>query len=428
MKKTIFLLFIFVWTVSLYSKDSDTDKGFKLTDSTKLHTTAEVEMEYSSNITKASEDTVVNGKNIEATDDIIMHYKPGLRLKIDDSFKTLGMSILFDYNHYLGVTDDSTSSKYSTLNLSSEILGEWNKDAKAVVVVKNYLDRRSHPNSQVLQGIHSNLHERFKADFIFRNSQDTLLFKLTPAFDLNYYESRSLRGHNYMNIKGGFFGRWKFLPKTMFFINSSIVYRNFFESDFSKLENSYPVTVFGGFAGQITPRISAKISGGYTATMTNDNNHDFVMAAELVYKYSRNLLAKVGYVRSYFPTTHFQYYRKDKPYIGTDLRFFGKLLVSMKASYSYLNFGKDIRDDANVHFDPDNTPDTRTDHLLSISPSIQYNILEWLGTEVFYDFNLRKSDYSQEYEIEGDEGTTYNEKRYFNYVEHRILLNISLDY
>ena len=133
------LFFTLVFPVTAFAEDAP-EKGFKITKDTVLNVGIAINPEFESNITKASEDTETsetrtttdeNGKvatttttkNTEIVSDMILHYSPSLRIKLDDDKKTFGFSLLFDYNHYLGLEDKKTSKKLSELDIRSDLLG-----------------------------------------------------------------------------------------------------------------------------------------------------------------------------------------------------------------------------------------------------------------------------------------------------------------
>ena len=111
-----FALLVMIFPVYAFSDDAP-EKGFKITKDTVLNVGIAINPEFESNITKASEDTVTtdsrvdNGaeKKTEILSDMILHYSPSLRIKLDDDKKTLGFSMLLDYNHYLGIENSKTA-------------------------------------------------------------------------------------------------------------------------------------------------------------------------------------------------------------------------------------------------------------------------------------------------------------------------------
>ena len=136
-----FVLLVMAFPVSVFSEDAP-EKGFKITKDTVLNVGIAINPEFESNITKASEDTVTTDtrvddgaeKKAEILSDMVLHYSPSLRIKLDDDKKTLGFSLLFDYNHYLGLEDKKTSKKLSELDIRSDLLGEFTTFSTAVNV------------------------------------------------------------------------------------------------------------------------------------------------------------------------------------------------------------------------------------------------------------------------------------------------------
>ena len=163
-----FVLIVMFFPAFVFSDDAP-EKGFKLTKDTVLNVGIAISPEFESNITKASEDTVETDTRVEdgkeqkteIISDMILHYSPSLRIKLDDDKKTLGFALLFDYNHYLGIEDKKTSKKLSELDIKAELLGEFNKDGLVIFDFKDTLSRSSTPDGQELSGKNRNLLNSF---------------------------------------------------------------------------------------------------------------------------------------------------------------------------------------------------------------------------------------------------------------------------
>ncbi|MGI6393874.1 MAG: hypothetical protein ACOX2F_03965 [bacterium] len=449
------------------------DKGFKVTKDTTLNVGFSITPEYESNITKASVDSTATDnlagtvKNIKVISDMILHYSPNLRIKLDDLSKTVGMSLFFDYNHYLGLHDKKTLKKFSDLDIKSELLGEFNKNGFVIFDFKNTFGRSATPDGQDMAGKHKNILENFITGVGFKNIEDTLYGKIQVGLDFNYLEqsksSKAYRDYNYASFVADIFGRWKFLPRTMVFMKASFRYQDFYESSVRNDSRAMPFNVFAGFMGQVTPYISAKISGGYTANFAKETRHDYNANAELVFKYNKTTFMNVGYLKSLRPSAYFQYYSTHRAYLNFKQKFAKYFLATTDFSYSYISFGKNIEYSSSLYVDStpaddlDGDPDTydyeevfgdgstlqhfargpfkdRNDHLIVLNPALSYNILSWLGIKLSYELEYRKTDYYKEiravYSDATDSSRNYDKttKTHFDYINHRVMFTIMLDY
>ncbi|HQB08521.1 MAG TPA: hypothetical protein PLW37_01515 [bacterium] len=468
--KSVSLVFVSVLvllcTQSVVAQSNEAaKKGFKITKDTVLNVGLSIIPEYESNTTKASENSTSTDnltgttENFETISDMVLHYSPNLRIKLDDQSKTVGMSLFFDYNHYLGLEDKSASKKLSDLDIKSELLGEFNKNGFLIFDFKNTFGRTATPDGQEISGKHKNILENFIMGLGFKNIEDTLYGKIQAGVDFNYLEqskdNKVYRDYNYVSFVGDIFGRWKFLPRTMIFMKAAFRYQDFYESSVRDDSRSMPLNVFAGLMGQMTPHISTKISGGYSANFGKETRHDYNANAELIFKYNNSTFMNVGYLKSMRPSAYFQYYSTHRAYLNFKQKFARVFLAGVDSSYSYISFGKSVEfngvkyaidlsntdNSINVYNSSDDrgaaitsiipTAD-RNDHLLLLNPYISYSILSWLGLKLSYEMEYRKTDYYKEIQAVYTDASApaYNRtvNTHFDYINHRVLFTIALDY
>lgn len=461
----ISILFSFADTFCLFAEDAPV-KGFRITKDTVLNVGIAIIPEYESNITKASEDTVStdtrknDGKEQHAgiISDMILHYSPSLRIKLDDARKTIGFSMLFDYNHYLGLENSRTSKKLSELEIKSDFLGEFNKDGLVIFDFKNSLLRTATPDGQELSGKHKNLFDAFALGFAFKNVEDTLLGRIRLGVDLNYLEQSqdesAYRDYNYVSPSADFFGRWKFLPKTMTFFSVAARYHDYYESRIRSASRSIPLNAFVGVEGQVSRYFSSKISAGYSVNIGHVVHHDYNANAEIVFKYN-DLGAVLGYLRTMRPSAYYSYISSHKLYFNFKQKFAKYFLAAVSLNYSYLAFGKNMLYDelddyerqadgsyqrvadsetAGIVYTMVLPKGKRKDHLVVFTPSFSYAILSWLGLRLAYTLEYRETGYFQKsttrYANNADSGKNYTRTTdtHYDYMDHRVMLSIVLDY
>ncbi len=452
---------LFLWTGALQGAGDEgsviQQTGFRLSETALLNLHLSLASEYDTNINRVSErstfvDNTDASRNYTFSDtgDLIVHFSPALRAKIDDKEKTLGMSLALSYDLYSGLEDKKTFEHYSTLSslhFDTNILGEFNKDGNVIVQVSNGLRRDNRPDQIAIEnGLHTNLFEDFLLSLYVKNTEDTLSLKISSGIQLNYFEESLFSKHNFWNSRNSVYGQWKFLPKTAAFFNASFTYQDYFNAGaYRDEQRAMPLSLFVGALGQLTPKISLKLSGGYTNSFSKEMHHDGVAGVEFIFKHSQNTLLRLGYVRSLMPVPVFQYYALDKVYLEVAQKFFDRLLLKFDASYSHYDYGN------NVRYPLLNTVETSTvattgavknitttqrsvsreDHVIRLQPTISYNFLRWLGLALQYTFETRQTPYysSQQVAVTGvatPTDVTYT--TYYDYMDHRVLLTLTADY
>ena len=466
MGNKFFLIYCLLFSAvfgSLFAEDAP-EKGFKITKDTVLNVGISLTPEYESNIKKVSTDTVIerNGEVVgtpQVVSDLILHYSPSLRIKLDDRNKTVGFSALFDYNHYLGLDNKETSKKFSDLDIKSDFLGEFNKDGMVVFDFKNSLSRSATPVGEEISVRHKNLLNSFALGLAFKNIENILYAKIKLGVDINYLEQSKdnsvYKDYNYVSPMANLFGRWKFLPKTMAFISISARYQDYYESMIGSAARSLPINSFLGIMGQLTPHLAAKVSAGYSASIGDYIKHDYNANAELIFKYKETGLV-VGYLRNMRPSAYYQYMTTHKAYLTFSQKFAKRFLASLNFSYSYTEFGKSnefekrggyeknedgsfamnkiYEDGSDIVYKVFMPKGNRSEHLILLNPSFSYAILSWLGLKANYELEYKDSDYFMKtitnYNDASDSSKSYTatSTTHYNYIDHRVMLSIVLDY
>lgn len=458
----LLLLILTVYGGSLYAQENTgsekaPETGFRLSDTAILNVSFSLAPEFESNINNVSgrsyERDHLTGALRESDEimDLVIHLSPGLRAKIDDHFKTLGMALRIDYNLYTGIEDKKSFEKLSTassLHFDTDILGEFNKDGNASVRVSNNLKRNSNPDQLTIEnGLHTNLLEDFSLAVFIKNSEDTLSLKIQSGIQLNYFEESLFSPYNFWSSRSNVYGQWKFLPKTAAFFNVSYIYQDYFNagSVLRHDQRAMPLSVVVGALGQLTPKISLKLSGGYANSLAKDMHHDGMAGVEFIFKNSENTLFKLGYVRTMFPVAVYQHYTQDKVYANFTQKFFNRLLLKLDASYSHLDYGKNVKypaitnvSDATDAVSGDVTRTTvtqksvdREDHLIRIESMASYNFLPWLGLSLKYTFETKQTPFFSSTRIQRPLAGPITDKEYvtyYDYMDHRILLTLAADY
>ena len=206
---------------------------------------------------------------------------------------------------------------------------------------------------------------------------------------------------------------------------------------------------------QFTPYISGKLAAGYSANVGSSVQHDYNANAELIFKYQDTGLA-LGYLKTMRPSAYFQYNSTHKVYLNFKQKFAQKFLASMNFSYSYLMYGKNIEfksrdeytqaDDGSYQkvetYDDGSTvtysvlmpKGKRRDHLVNFGPSLSYAIFPWFGLKLGYDLEYKDTDYVRtsttnfNHATNAEQSYTRMTATHYDYIDHRVMLSIVLDY
>jgi hypothetical protein len=241
----------------------------------------------------------------------------------------------------------------------------------------------------------------------------------------------------------------------MIFLKAGFRFQDFYESRIRESSKTMPLNVFAGLMGQITPHISAKISGGYSAAFGKTQEHDFNANAEFIFKYFDKTLLSAGYLKTLRPSAYYQYYSTHRLYLNFKQKFAKYFLAKLDFSYSFINYGSSIEFDKGYTYNAGAdlyTKDTsnitngnlsytvtipgadRKDQLMVVNPSISVNFLRWLGIKVGYEFQYRtsnferttRSTFNSNVNAASNYDKTYN--TYYDFMDHKVFLTLTLDY
>jgi hypothetical protein len=157
------------------------------------------------------------------------------------------------------------------------------------------------------------------------------------------------------------------------------------------------------------------------------------------------------------PSAYFQYNSTHKVYLNFKQKFAKYFLASMNFSYSYLMYGKNIEfksrdeytlaDDGSYQRVEENAEEgttvtytivmpkgKRRDHLVKFAPSLSYAIFPWFGLKLGYDLEYKDTDYVRtsttnfNHSADASQNYTRTVSTHYDYIDHRVMLSIVLDY
>ncbi len=239
--------------------------------------------------------------------------------------------------------------------------------------------------------------DRNEAKLTFQYSPGGGLFELQfgYAFGFRFFETSGPSGNlqylgNYTSHDAFVNIRWRFLPKTALIFAGS--FRPIFHEDGSvegarQVHDSYNVRGTIGVVGLLTRRFSLLAQVGYGAGFYVDGGPDYDMViGRLDLRFHITPTAKIalGYNRDYFDAVFADYYSRDRVSLTYDHLIAGRVLLSLRAGFSYLSFS------------PVSTPSgaiNRDDPMIDGTLFVEYRIRDWLAINatVRYIGNLTDS-------------------------------------
>jgi hypothetical protein len=282
-----------------------------------------------------------------------------------------------------------------------------------------------------------------------RNSSKTMMLKINTGVEFRYFEESSYSDYRYVAPKMNIYGRWNFLPKTALFFNVAVKYQDYYESFMRDKVRTFPFNIFVGLNGQITTHFSMRLSAGYSGMYGQDMHHDVNAGVELVYKWFDKTLLSLGYTRAIAPAAFYQYIRNDRIYFKAKQRFARIWMVQLDTSYSFVAYGATRQFEDTSVYTPvpgSSTSWTRTMsngatstvevsslnkkvQSLKVKPSFMVNATKWFGIKLSYEFRWDNTDYFHKgsYLLAAQNVNTRYET-YYDFMDHRVMLDLVLDY
>jgi hypothetical protein len=341
--------------------------GIKFGES-RLHPFFELESRYDS----AALAVAYGNNNPDLPGDLLLHFKPGLKLDMPSSTLAVGLNGNLDYVLYTGLVKPGTRNASRMQgeadlqlginrpgNISLDVGDHVTKSDRvtvptiAVGALSLYNDARLvadvHPSGGAVQLTPSYhlITENFSPIISDGSFCD-------PASDPACPED-SLSSHNYLNHVFGLSGRWKFLPKTAMTIDSAFLMRRYQNSEGGTPVNTLRASA--GLAGLVTKHISTIIKLGWGQDFTTSSFSSPVAQAELAYLLSQSGEIKAGYVRTFEPVSggSFVTFGDDRAYLNTRLLLGYRVAVHGALTMDFISYrsatGEGTRSDNGVTAD-----------------------------------------------------------------------------
>jgi hypothetical protein len=316
------------------------DGGIKLTSESRMHPLFQGGMAFDSNPHRSTGET--------ADGDMFLLMQGGFDIVVPSDRLDVRMHNVISYHHYLGLVSDAGTS--STANLSTvkggtalQLLGNRKGKVRWGTALKiNRLDEPEPLNLGVRQGRWNNSGEGFLE---WRPGGRAIGIKPSASLSSENYDATSDGAIKLNRVSPGLRLDidWRFLPRTQIVLNNAwttSVYTN--EPD----NNGYadPISSELGIMGQVSPRLSVIIAGGYSGSQfylssKGEGSHTFSGQAEIRYDEQRKVTWRLGARRRLLPVTMFGFMTENSAYARYSERYRGGFRVVTQLKGNLRTFG-----------------------------------------------------------------------------------------
>lgn len=189
---------------------------------------------------------------------------------------------------------------------------------------------------------------------------------------------------DYSNLTFGLGGRWRFLPKTSFLVDTAFDYRSYW----TPTTATRPTGVFRssvGLSGLITTKIAASLLAGYTGEWLGQNVHTFNIRGEVTYAPTEMLSLSLGYMRGAVPIPVFGVMGTDRGAFNARLSFLrGRITIGAGVAGSLLTMYTPAAMAGGA------PTVSRSDFLLDVTAGPTFEITSWFQVGAGYSLLFRK--------------------------------------
>ena len=268
---------------------------------------------------------------------------------------------------------------------------------------------------------------RAGARFKIKPGGGRLTFNVDYSFNIDIFDTDNFAwtAKTFHEIK--LVAKWRLLPKTAVFFEASEQIYGYLDPlggrDAIKCTNSnetvpnsdsYPLRMYLGFAGLITPRFSVLAKVGYgNGFYDADESYNMMLGqAELTWFLSPLAKIRIGFEHGFNDAFYANYFVDEKAYLGYDHFIINRILLHMKVEYRYRQhegFPEKCTSVKELNY-----------HMLKGDLGLDYKIFEWFYVGVGYNLELREQTSPA---LPRSGGTYYND-----FVKHQVFGKVGLSY
>ncbi len=334
--------------------------------------------------------------------ELLMHFRPGVRLELPSQAVLLNLDANVDYVWYTGILSPG-SQQLSRLQADASVDAAFNKTGTVEVDIGDHFMRSDRTtNAAIGVGVISLFNEARLAVPVHPGGG---ALEVAPgvAWAVEFFEpisnltvpgcsdptctAAALAGMAYNNFHFDLDGRWRFLPKTALVVDTGFDFRTY--ANPAANTSAYLLRLEVGLAGLLTSKLAlvAKLGWGHDlsarAATEPATAKTLIAHAELTYLMSDTSSIKAGYLRTLEPVPTFGVYGDDRGYVEARFLFAGRLTAHLYGAFDYLTF-----------YASPTAPTGRNDSNATVDVGVDYQFYAWLIAGVGYDLSIRNSTLS----------------------------------
>ena len=322
-----------------------TTTGFPIGEKSRIHTNLEAGVGFDSNPDRFDNDSQDDGQ----LSDWRAIVRPGIDVEVPGSSFRLGMRAMMTITQFFGT---GTIASETTYGGSVGVDMQLGSDQSAVSFkLENQMVRT--PTLFDESGAIASDERRFRqwfndgtARLTFRPGGGALELDVGYQNRLSFYDTSTTNLPQGQQHGGLFEARWRFLPKTVFVFHgdiSTFLVGNDPRDPEIRTSEGFPMNVYLGALGQVTPRLQAELTVGYGDTLAEDSDRNVrgpIGSAIVKYAISEAMTIQGGYRRTIRPTVALSGFSSDAAFLEFRTLLFGRLQFTLFGQYELRTFAK----------------------------------------------------------------------------------------
>jgi hypothetical protein len=415
-------------------KPSHRTSGLKL-GSSRLHGDLTLEFGYDSNVFFGSGDENVD----EEVGSVYLGTKPTISLGNMDNVgkatpKLLYAIILgYSYKRYLQELSGRDQKDFHGANAS--VLLNAFPGGKVSFDVHETFVRTSQPRYGTSNKNFDRDMNVAGAGISYRPGGGLLDFRLGYRFVVDFFEADDLKGANYYYHQPEFRAKWKFFPKTSFWLGVTwqfVSYTGEFNvgGDMAQNNDSKPIRVMTGVTGQFTSKLSFNAGIGYAYSWYDNvggkGQYNLPIAmADMAWTITPTAKLTLGYQHDFRDSMWGNYFMMDTAFLNYNHQIKSRVDLSATARWIMAQYHGIYLPSG--YTGPGCAVDTdeceRTDHGVQIGISGNYHITDWVSAGLGYTLYANMTDFYTEH----DPGTGLIRNN-ADFVKHLAYLHVNFSY
>ena len=379
----------------------------------RLHPFFEIESRYDSLAGYVGSGETSEDVRLVPVADLILHFRPGLRLDVPSEVAAVAVAGNVDYALYTGIEDAGTREQ-SRLQADADLGVTFNPNGAVYVHLGDHFARSDRTSNLALGvGTVTDFNEaRFKLGFQPGGKALVVEPGYTLAFE--HFEQRdvvlpenctpgdptcdpSAAGQfDYLQHTAHLDARWKFLPKTAVVFDGQLGFRGYLQPTQSQFGTANLKTMVG-LTGLVSTKVALTAKAGWGDQLAGSGYKSVIGQLELAYLFSEQAQTRVGYVRTFEPSPGPDlFFGDDRAYLDVRALLGGRLTLHGHGAFDYITFGTG-----------------RVDSQVTASLGPDYEITDWLNAGIGYQLGYRESS---------------DDRIGFDYVRHEAFARVQVIY